>query len=52
MLAPGGSYAEYAVAHQHTTFHIPQETSFEGTGSTGNGLFPSPPLPSPAATTE
>lgn len=29
MLAPGGSYAEYAVAHQHTTFHIPATTSFE-----------------------
>ncbi|KAK7987147.1 hypothetical protein PG996_006252 [Apiospora saccharicola] len=29
MLAPGGSYAEYAVAHQHTTFHIPAKTSFE-----------------------
>ncbi|KAK8016920.1 hypothetical protein PG993_015109 [Apiospora rasikravindrae] len=29
MLAPGGSYAEYAVAHQHTTFHIPSSTSFE-----------------------
>ena len=26
----GGSYAEYAIAPQHTTFHIPKETSFEG----------------------
>ncbi|KAI0473550.1 GroES-like protein [Xylariaceae sp. FL0804] len=29
MLAPHGSYAEYAVAWQHTTFHIPEKTSFE-----------------------
>ncbi|KAJ3005632.1 hypothetical protein HKX48_000569 [Thoreauomyces humboldtii] len=29
MLAPHGSYAEYAVAWDHTTFHIPAETSFE-----------------------
>ena len=26
---PGGSYAEYAIAWQHTTFHIPKSTSFE-----------------------
>lgn len=30
MRTGGGSYAEYAVAWQHTTFHIPKETSFEG----------------------
>ncbi|KAJ8105852.1 hypothetical protein ONZ43_g7257 [Nemania bipapillata] len=30
MLTPGGSYAEYAVAWQHTTFHIPKQTTFEG----------------------
>ena len=30
MLSPGGSYAEYAVAWAHTTFHIPKQTSFEG----------------------
>lgn len=30
MGAPGGSYAEYAVAWDHTTFHIPDKTSFEG----------------------
>ncbi len=30
MMTPGGSYAEYAVAWQHTTFHIPEHTSFEG----------------------
>lgn len=29
MLTPGGSYAEYAVAWQHTTFHIPEHTTFE-----------------------
>ncbi|KAJ9131808.1 Protein TOXD [Pleurostoma richardsiae] len=29
MFAPGGSYAEYALAWQHTTFHIPKNTSFE-----------------------
>ncbi|KAI0595502.1 GroES-like protein [Biscogniauxia sp. FL1348] len=29
MLAPHGSYGEYAVAWQHTTFHIPKKTSFE-----------------------
>ncbi len=26
---PHGSYAEYAIAWQHTTFHIPNKTSFE-----------------------
>lgn len=30
MLAPHGSYAEYAIAWDHTTFHIPEGTSFEG----------------------
>jgi NADPH2:quinone reductase len=29
MMSPGGSYAEYAVGWQHTTFHIPKQTSFE-----------------------
>ncbi|KAI1491182.1 GroES-like protein [Biscogniauxia mediterranea] len=29
MAAPHGSYGEYAVAWQHTTFHIPKKTSFE-----------------------
>lgn len=29
MLKPGGSYAEYAVAWAHTTFFIPEKTSFE-----------------------
>ncbi|KAL2869686.1 zinc-binding alcohol dehydrogenase family protein [Aspergillus lucknowensis] len=30
MMTSGGSYAEYAIAWQHTTFHIPKHTSFEG----------------------
>ncbi|GJP92770.1 hypothetical protein AnigIFM59636_008366 [Aspergillus niger] len=30
MLKPGGSYAEYAVAWAHTTFHLPESVSFEG----------------------
>ncbi|KAL2194982.1 alcohol dehydrogenase-like protein [Corynascus similis CBS 632.67] len=29
MRTRGGSYAEYAIAWQHTTFHIPKSTSFE-----------------------
>ncbi|KAJ6190897.1 hypothetical protein N7519_000918 [Penicillium mononematosum] len=29
MCAPGGSYAEYAIAWSHTTFHLPTHTSFE-----------------------
>ncbi|TGJ85851.1 hypothetical protein E0Z10_g2921 [Xylaria hypoxylon] len=29
MMEPGGSYAEYAVAWQYTTFHIPKETAYE-----------------------
>jgi NADPH2:quinone reductase len=36
MLTPGGAYAEYAVAPQHTVFNIPAYTSFEGT--VGNDL--------------
>ena len=30
MMAPGGSYAEYAISWDHATFHIPKKTSFEG----------------------
>lgn len=30
MRTPGGSFAEYAVAWQHTTSHIPENLSFEG----------------------
>ncbi|PKX88648.1 zinc-binding alcohol dehydrogenase family protein [Aspergillus novofumigatus IBT 16806] len=29
MCTPGGSYAEYAIAWSHTTFHLPNHTSFE-----------------------
>ncbi|KAJ5701109.1 hypothetical protein N7488_008657 [Penicillium malachiteum] len=29
MLTPHGSYAEYAIAREHTTFHLPSKTSFE-----------------------
>jgi len=29
MMAPHGSFAEYAIAPDHTTFHLPQKTSFE-----------------------
>lgn len=29
MTTPGGSYAEYALSWEHTTFHIPKKTSFE-----------------------
>ncbi|KAK0625384.1 chaperonin 10-like protein [Bombardia bombarda] len=29
MGAPGGSFAEYAVAYAHATFHLPRTTSFE-----------------------
>ena len=30
MGAPHGSFAEYAVAWAHTTFHIPNNTTYEG----------------------
>lgn len=30
MMAPGGSYAEYGLSWDHTTFHLPKMTSFEG----------------------
>ena len=30
MTKPGGSYAEYALAWQHTTAHLPKHISFEG----------------------
>jgi NADPH:quinone reductase len=31
MMQPHGSFAEYAIAHDYSTFHIPQTVSFEGT---------------------
>ena len=30
MKTANGSYAEYAIAWEHTTFHLPEATSFEG----------------------
>lgn len=30
MMTPGGSYAEYGLSWDHTTFHLPETTSFEG----------------------
>lgn len=30
MFAPHGGYAEYAIAPEYTTFHVPTKTSFEG----------------------
>ncbi|CAG8074422.1 unnamed protein product [Penicillium salamii] len=30
MMSPHGSYAEYAIAWEHTTFHLSEKTSFEG----------------------
>ncbi|KAI0829560.1 GroES-like protein [Hypoxylon sp. FL0890] len=30
IMAPHGSFAEYAIAWQHTTFHLPKDTTFEG----------------------
>lgn len=29
MMKPNGSFAEYAIAWAHTTFHLPKQTSFE-----------------------
>jgi NADPH2:quinone reductase len=29
MMTPHGSFAEYAIAWAHTTFHLPRKTSFE-----------------------
>lgn len=30
MMSPHGSYAEYAIAWEHTTFHLSEKTTFEG----------------------
>ena len=38
----GGAYAEYSLAPQHTTFHIPKQTSFEGKATS---FFDPAPLP-------
>ena len=34
MMAPHGSFAEYAVSDAATTFHLPKKTSFEGKPAT------------------
>lgn len=33
MMAPSGSFAEYAIAWDYTTFHLPKKTSFEEVGN-------------------
>lgn len=33
MVQPGGSFAEYAIGWQHTTFHLPKKVSFEDAAS-------------------
>ncbi|KAI1324778.1 GroES-like protein [Xylariaceae sp. FL0255] len=54
MMSPHGSYAEYALAWQHTTFHIPKKTSFEEAAAiplaamtSAIGLFSALKLPQP-----
>ena len=37
---PGGSYAEYAVAWDYTTFHIPNNISYEGILQLKRSPFP------------
>lgn len=51
---PGGGFAEFAIAWQHTTFHIPQSTSFEEASTiplasmtAALGLYSSLGLPQP-----
>jgi NADPH:quinone reductase-like Zn-dependent oxidoreductase len=40
MMTPGGSYAEYALAWDHTTFFLPKDTSFEGEYRSSCSLLP------------
>jgi NADPH:quinone reductase-like Zn-dependent oxidoreductase len=42
MMKPHGSYGEYAIAWEHTTFHLTSKTSFEGEKkySTSTGCSP------------
>jgi NADPH:quinone reductase-like Zn-dependent oxidoreductase len=49
MRTPAGSFAEYALAWQHTTFHIPESTTFEGS-SAFLPFTPSSPPASPVIT--
>eukprot|EP00918_Siedleckia_nematoides_P034686 GHVU01075439.1.p1 GENE.GHVU01075439.1~~GHVU01075439.1.p1 ORF type:complete len:385 (-),score=56.11 GHVU01075439.1:94-1176(-) len=54
MMSPSGSFAEYAIAYAHTTFHLPKKTSFQE-GATiplaamtaALGLYQNLGLPSP-----
>ncbi|KAK5122948.1 fusarubin cluster-oxidoreductase [Meristemomyces frigidus] len=62
MMAPGGSYAEYALSWAHTTFYLPKNTSFEqgatlplAAMTSAVGLYarlglPQPWLPAPEGT--
>ncbi|KAF1986718.1 GroES-like protein [Aulographum hederae CBS 113979] len=57
MHSPHGSYAEYALAHAHTTFHLPASTSFEDAAAiplaamtAALGLFQRLGLPQPWTT--
>lgn len=47
MRTPHGSYAEYAIAWQHTTFHIPKTTSYEGELQLTSVSIPPDPVPDP-----
>ncbi|KAJ8096514.1 hypothetical protein POJ06DRAFT_47866 [Lipomyces tetrasporus] len=54
MGTPGGSYAEYAIAWQYTTFHLPSSTTFEKAATlplaamiSAVGLYQRPGLPEP-----
>jgi NADPH2:quinone reductase len=54
MGTPGGSYAEYAIAWQYTTFHLPSRTTFEeaatlplATMTSAVGLYQRLGLPEP-----
>jgi len=58
MRKPGGSFAEYAIAWEKSTFHLPKQTSFEEAATiplaamtAAVGLFPRLGLPEPWDTT-
>ncbi|KAK2799394.1 hypothetical protein FQN50_008500 [Emmonsiellopsis sp. PD_5] len=40
LFAPGGGYAEYALAWSHTTFHLPEGISFEGAEMNSHNYHP------------
>lgn len=59
MRTPGGSWAEYAISPAHTTFHLPEQTSFEEAATiplaamtAAIGLFVRLGLPEPWSATE